>query len=957
MSPSFDTFFRAATGRPPFLWQVEAAQRLSVGAIPDAIDVPTGFGKTSLIHAWVWALSLPERKVPLRLCYVVDRRLVVDAAFEEGVALQQQLEDDPDDGALRAVGAGLLAASGGAGRCLEVVRMRGGVTWDAVWLDRPDQPALIVGTTDQFGSRLLFRGYGTSSRMAPVDAALVGLDSWLLLDEAHIAGPLLATARAVAQLQTAEDERRRPLRVTAMSATVAERSADAVVADFAAETDDAVAPATAAEARRRAHAEKRLGLVDLAYLATAPKGGWRARTRELGTALAGLAQQVDSSARLVAIVANTVAGARAAHAELVAAGAHAVLLTGRCREHERQRLLDTYYDAALRVGSARHFQGRLYLVATQTVEVGVNIDVDALVTECAPLPSLVQRLGRVNRIGVQPGQVSLVVHAGFAHDDDPVYGEATRTTWDWLNAQVGAIGFGHARELAELPAPSVLEVGPAALRTLVAGAPEGVTPDEPLTPTLLGAHLERWVDTSPRPFPDQDVAAFLHGVDHGLPDVAVAWRAAPPDDHDDPVGAWRRWLELASPTQSEFVEVPVWEVRALLGGGIAGPTTDLESARIPPTAVEVEPQADHLLGVVLQSDGAVAGLWGSADVRPGDRIVLPSSAGGHDRWGWTGRPGDVVSDVGDLGPRRGAGRLRLSWRVPSTWAPHLASELREAAVSALRDDADAAAVLEGWLALDLPEPLAGSYRSARQWAARASEVDDGEAGVVQVLVAPAAPDIRDVQVEDEGSSSQTSVVPVTLDAHSEAVARRAASFAHHLGLDPGCARAVELAAAWHDLGKAEPRFQLLLHDGDVLAAALSSQPLAKSGRDVRDPVARKARLVSRLPFGFRHEALSGLLVSEMLKDHDAAAGVDVELVHHLVVSHHGHARPLLPPLIDPGVTRVTAAGVQVDPPIAQVDWAHPARFERLCERYGWWGLAWLETLVRLADISCSREGR
>src|SRR5947209_19536629 len=85
----FNDCFQYLTENPPFDWQVRLFEGMKVGRIPDACDITTGLGKTSVIT--IWALALGEyllragnaRSIPLRLVYVVDRRVVVDQSTDE----------------------------------------------------------------------------------------------------------------------------------------------------------------------------------------------------------------------------------------------------------------------------------------------------------------------------------------------------------------------------------------------------------------------------------------------------------------------------------------------------------------------------------------------------------------------------------------------------------------------------------------------------------------------------------------------------------------------------------------------------------------------------------------------------------------------------------------------------------------------------------------------------------
>jgi CRISPR-associated endonuclease/helicase Cas3 len=989
----FARFTELVRGHEPFPWQVELAERwLTAGRLPSIVDVPTGLGKTSVIDCWAHALACtaadPERALPLRMFVVVDRRLIVDAAFEHARALERQLTAALADGANELSGiARSLASFSGEAPPLASIRIRGGITWESRWLARPDQPAVIAGTVDQFGSRLLFRGYGASDRMRPIDAALVGTDAWLVIDEAHIAAPMLATARHVARLQHAVRRQvTRPLAVTAMTATPAElddpgvQSREAFRADPEEQMCSSAYPSAAAEAKRRLQASKPVALVEL----PPAKGKATALERgvKLGAMLAALAFRVDPVAQLIGVLCNTIAAARAAHARLLAGGERAALLIGRSREYERDRVLGEW-RGRIEVGAVRDGM-RCFVVATQTIEVGANLDFDAAVCELAPLDSLVQRFGRVNRIGARAPHCSVIAHWRGYHDSDPVYGGASEETWEYLlkNADRHPTTVSGEREIVSLQLEPLLDFGPLAVRELTDDAPPTTASEPGYVPVPLGSDVERWAATSPAPTPEQAVGPFLRGQARSAPEVSVAWRAAPPVGAET-VAAWNAWLTLARPVEWEFVSVPIWEARGLLSGEPSGlASADLEGDTAAGAADgdgRSAGRGERLLGVSYRSDSSeLTAVRGPYDIGVGRHIVLRSDLGGHDRWGWTGvhaEDGGAVADVADLAPTRRGGIVRIDERV---LASVMGAELREQIGEILGTLDPNDLWNRGEVVAQLSElcgvhPLGALLARAQRerWWLEASPLlstddDVGEPACVLVLRERRArrPAFEAITDADEASSSQAGT-PESLSTHQCSVASLAAAFATHLGLDHDLCEAIERAASWHDLGKADRRFQAMLHDGDQLAALLSAEPWAKSGRDPADPLARLAARLAGVPRGFRHEAVSTRIAARLIKTHPKLVdGLDADLVLHLVASHHGCGRPLFPALLDEAACPVRVgihgaeprAEVEVAGAHLQVDWRQPARFERLCEHYGWWGLALLEAIVRLADMLASERG-
>src|SRR5262244_4202786 len=85
MSPSaFAAFYHEVHGYAPFPWQERLVQRLLADDWPRTLALPTSSGKTSVLDGIVFALATQadrqarERTMPLRTCFVIDRRLVVD---------------------------------------------------------------------------------------------------------------------------------------------------------------------------------------------------------------------------------------------------------------------------------------------------------------------------------------------------------------------------------------------------------------------------------------------------------------------------------------------------------------------------------------------------------------------------------------------------------------------------------------------------------------------------------------------------------------------------------------------------------------------------------------------------------------------------------------------------------------------------------------------------------------
>ena len=179
-------------GKEPFPWQERLFREFVAGQIPSALDLPTGLGKTSVMAIWLIARGLSDdgfySSLPRRLVYVVDRRAVVDQASAEAERIRSGLKQSGLD--LTRLGLGDVE--------LPISTLRGQHIDNRDWLADPTASAIIVGTVDMIGSRLLFSGYGVSPKMRPFHAGLLGADTLVVLDEAHLVPPFEALLKVIA---------------------------------------------------------------------------------------------------------------------------------------------------------------------------------------------------------------------------------------------------------------------------------------------------------------------------------------------------------------------------------------------------------------------------------------------------------------------------------------------------------------------------------------------------------------------------------------------------------------------------------------------------------------------------------------------------------------------------------------------------------------------------------------
>jgi CRISPR-associated endonuclease/helicase Cas3 len=921
-------WLREALGLPeedaPFPWQEELLRRFSRGKIERALDIPTGLGKTAVMAIWLVARACGA-KLPRRLVYVVDRRAVVDQATDVAVGLRKYVDGNPE----------LREALGLGARPLPISTLRGQHVDNKEWLEDPASPAIIVGTVDMIGSRLLFEGYGTSRKMRPYHAGLLGADALVVLDEAHLVPPFEKLLEAVAEgdaMLGPRDEALRELvptfKLLSLSATGRAHSGES----FGLQDADLNHP----DVIRRLVAPKRLTVHQL-------------EDQELRDTLAEQAWKVAGNGTcavrcIVFCDKRKDAQAVKAAIEKLAKGTDVTvdseLFVGGRRVFEREEAAKRLKDLGFIAGTKVERTRPAFAIATSAGEVGVDLDADHMVSDLVAWERMVQRLGRVNRRGDGDANVIIVVEPEPEGALRKPPNDRTKKESEAVARHEASLARGRA--LDRLPRKDgAADASPGALRDLKLSAkadPElqailhAATTPAPLRPALSRALVDAWSMTSLNEHTGRpEIDPWLRGwIPNDAPQTAVVWRRHVPvrTRGREALEATKKeieaFFEAAPPHASEVLDTETFQVV----GWLAARANALVSAT----------------GAQASASDEEGDTGGSLPLRRGDVAAVVLTAAGDLR---------RVLKLDDLE------HIRLDYDDEAKKAKqakklfnhflHGATLVVDARIGGLKnglldeetkDSPRTTDDGELWMEIADATPTSATpvvrfrVRTAevgqsltvdKQWLERlrfAAEVtDDGEP--IRWLIVEKWR--YDGATEDDRSAGR----PQLLDEHQEWAAECARNFAQRLGLPDAYIDMLETVALVHDEGKRASRWQRAFNAPD------DRSPYAKTKGPINFALLDGYRHeFGSLPHAEKDERLSGL--SEDLRD----------LALHLIAAHHGFGRPI-----------ISTSGCEDLPPSALEERACEValRFARLQRRWGPWGLAWWESLLRAADQQASRN--
>ena len=902
----------------PFSWQEELLDHICEhGVWPERINAPTGSGKSSVVDIHLFANALAAvgaaPRVPRRLCVTVGRRALVDSQATRADKILDRMgkalanESDESD-ILRRVAEALQSFQTrndkqGSGP-FEVGHIRGELSNRTLPVTDISACAIIAATPDMYGSRALFRGYGSTKAARPRETALLAMDTVMVLDEAHMNRQLLHTTQRIAELQKREVNLGVPtLQVVETTATPSTEDSGSTTLGVDIEALD---KPNDKELGERVYSHKELMLH--------PIDKWDGKPGNAATVNAAVdaikdflahreAGEGSDEAHTVGCIVNHVRTGISIKEKLtkdkVLGKDEVELLVGRMRPYDLKKLQKKHSKLFTTEGD----ESVKVVVATQTLEVGIDVDFADLVTELAPASSLAQRFGRVNRLGRRKNSKVVVI--------GPTNGDSVKKDAPPYKAVDLSNAYGWLEALNDAENPSV---NPAAM---VKNPPVQSSPERLLYQRPEWSDLLEFSRTDENPYDEPDLDLWLH-------DSLEAETA---------MGGVIVRDNLPSNT-SAAMEI-------LKTGYFAPRDEETFPANLKILKEILDHQDEH--GVkprkFLYRQGEIS-LWQDADQGEENNQTLA--------------PGDVlILDTGSI-PFTNQNIAVTQRELPSKKDELEAVPFPEGIKLYVYEKCvDREEDFREYLGLS-PEEVAelldsqasgGQKRIASELS---TEAEDGQEVISWYA------DVTDDKKSIEGSDIAQELAltgPVLLDDHQNDVAERTRQLAENLGLAPEFSEALELAAKYHDEGKRDLRFQ------QMLGADQEAGALAKSGyRSVAE--AYRARSRSPLPRGWRHEQLSALMVAASPEK----VGEHRDLVLRIIGCSHGHGRFsfahdadfLLKEGYLPEGLDYEALKEQANRLFNVGYWDN--LMEQTSRTYGPYATAYLEAVERAADAQISREG-
>ena len=915
----FGAFFAALNGGyAPFSWQEEVLDHICEhGVWPERINAPTGSGKSSVVDIHLFANALAAvgaaPRVPRRLCVTVGRRALVDSQADRAQMILGRMNDALTDESgkpdiLRRVAEALQSFQTRNDKerraPFETGHIRGELSNRNLPVTDISACAIIAATPDMYGSRALFRGYGSTKAARPRETALLTMDTVMVLDEAHMNRQLLHTTQRIAQLQKREADLGVPtLQVVETTATPSTEDSESTTLGVDIEALDSP---NDEKLRDRVYSHKELVLRPIDKWDGKP-GNHPVVDAAVGAIKEFLARrgagEGPKEAHTIGCIVNHVRTAIAIKEALVKNKVlekekEVQLLVGRMRPYDLENLQADHPDLFTTEGD----KSVKVVVATQTLEVGIDVDFADLVTELAPASSLAQRFGRVNRLGHRTDSKVVVIEPASGDsvkkDAPPYKAVDLSNAYAWLEA------------LNDTENPSV---NPAAMVKYppVQSSPERLLYQRPEWPDLL-----EFSRTDENPYDEPDLDLWLHdSLDAETAMGGVIVR----DNLPSNTSAAMEILKTSyfAPSDRETIPANLKILQEIL---------DYQDEH------GVKPRK------FLYRQGEIS-LWQDADHGEENSQSLA--------------PGDVLILDTDSVPFTNQ-RIAVTQReLPSTKDKLEAVPFpKDIKLYVYEKCANREERFREYLGLS-PEEVAelldsqSSGSETRIASELSTEAEDGQEVIAWYAVVTDEESVEDSDIAQELAPAD----PVLLDDRQNDVAERTRQLAENLGLAPEFSEALELAAKYHDEGKRDLRFQ------QMLGADPDADALAKSGhRSVAE--AYRARSRSALPRGWRHEQLSALMVAASPEK----VGEHRDLVLRIIGCSHGHGRFsfahdagfLLKEGYLPEGTDYEALKEQTTRLFNVGYWDN--LMEQTSRTYGPYATAYLEAVERAADAQISREG-